>query len=271
MIECPKNPKFDFAEKGPLKQSLIETSNSIISDGTPVPNEVNVDEVDLSSQALAYQEATASISSSSFVSSTKNTLREFTVNGRKGHVINTPYPVEKYAQRIIDDKLYQKAGFQTNDCLLLSQYFAVDLLRGKKTPKHMIKNHEGAPAPRINNTVASKNPDEIWKFCYDEINKGHPVVLQVSQVEKGSRHVVTVVGYTDDVTCWEDLNPSNTIVLDCYDGKIQILGLSREEGGHERSLFPRDKEGYQAKGPTEACLKEAATIESELRAKNLIP
>ena len=145
--------------------------------------------------------------------------------------------------------------------MLLSQYYAKDLLTGKPSSKNTVVNLGGSPATRMNERMKSTNVDDVLNYTYRELTEGHPVVLQVSQVrsDEGLRHLVTAVGYNSSVTSAQDLTPDKILVLDCVDGKIQTLGQSRETGGHARSLFAQGG-NYQALGPTDVFLaKEVNT------------
>ena len=182
-------------------------------------------------------------------------LRAISVDGQTFYVADTKISVENYAAYIRKNKMYQGAGFQDGQCMVLSQYYATDMLSGKYTSKGKMDAHQGGPACRINERCRSTDPNVVLQYCYSEINQGHPVVLQVSQVNsyKGDRHLVTMVGFTKDVKSWKDLTPDNILVLDCVDGKIQTLGKARAQGGHERRLFAQGGK-YQALGPTETFL-----------------
>ncbi len=182
-------------------------------------------------------------------------LRTITVDGQEFYVTNTRIPLEEYEAYIRKYKMYQDSGFLGGNCMLLSQYYASDMIRGQYTKKQTMYDHGGSPAVKMNQRCKSSNSDDVLRYVFDEINAGYPVVLQVSQKksDRGARHLVTMVGYTKDVKRWEDLNPNNILVLDCYDGKVQTLGKARSEGGHERRLYAQGGK-FQALGPTEKFL-----------------
>ena len=182
-------------------------------------------------------------------------LRAISVDGQTFYVADTRISVEDYAAYIRKNKMYQGAGFQDGQCMILSQYYATDMISGKYTSKGKMNAHQGGPACRINERCKSTDPNKVLQYCYSEINQGHPVVLQVSQVNsyKGARHLVTMVGFTKNVKSWKDLTPDNILVLDCVDGKIQTLGKARSQGGHERRLFAQGGND-QALGPTNTFL-----------------
>ncbi len=177
---------------------------------------------------------------------------KITINGQDFYVVDTKISVEDYEKYVQNNKLYQNAGLLGGECMILSQYYAVDLMRGTYTSKGSMASLSGGPATRINNHVTSQNEQDVLNYAYNEINEGRPVVLQVTQVNsnKGLRHLVTMVGYTPDVKSAADLNPDNILVLDCVDGKLQTLGQARSEGGHERRMFNQGGKGYHVVGAT---------------------
>ena len=176
----------------------------------------------------------------------------FEFNGKTFYVVDTKIPVEQYAEYVSKNHLTQNDGLLGGDCMLLSQYYAVDMLRGTYTSRNTMANTQGGPATRINERARSTDVNEVLEYAYNEIKEGNPVVLQVSQIhsDRGARHLVTMVGFSSDVKSAADLTPDNILVLDCVDGKIQTLGQARSEGGHERRVFAQGG-NYQALGPTE--------------------
>lgn len=116
---------------------------------------------------------------------------------------------------------------------------------------------KGSPATRINEKVRSQSKDEVLSYVYNEIQEGHPVVLQVTQKRsnEGLRHLVTVVGFKENVTSYSQLTSENILVLDNVDGKIQTLSE------RNRELYNQGGNGYYALGPTENFLaKEVNTV-----------
>ena len=163
------------------------------------------------------------------------------------YMIKTRIPVEEYEAYIQKNKMYQNAGLLDGQCLILSQYYAMDLLSGKKTSKSTMRDLGGAPAVKINEGCTSLTEDKVLDYVYNEVNEGNPVVLQVTQrltASKGYRHLVTVVGYDKSVKSAADLTPDKILVLDCVDGKIQKLSE------RNRKLYNQNKK-YLAYGPTE--------------------
>ena len=112
-------------------------------------------------------------------------------------------------------------------------------------------------AIKENNYVKSSSRDPILKYIYNEALAGRPTALQVTQVNsyKGDRHWVTVVGFSTSVKSYKDLNANNLLVLDCVDGKLQVLSKSRAQGGHQRDLFAQGG-SYLVRGATSTFLNK---------------
>ncbi len=186
------------------------------------------------------------------IADSNGALTGLTFRGTDFNIVNTKIPVLQYAEYVKSKGLYQNAGLLGGQCMLLSQYYASDMLSGKYTNRSTMEAHGGAPAVKMNEGVSGPDSSQILNYVYNEVNEGNPVVLQVSQVNsyRGDRHLVTVVGYASTVKSPSDLTPDNILVLDCVDGTIQTLGQARSEGGHERYLFAQGGK-YLAYGPTE--------------------
>lgn len=179
-------------------------------------------------------------------------LRAYQYTDKEGttgdfYMVNTRISPTEYEAYIQQNKMYQNAGLLDGQCLVLSQYYAMDMISGKKTSKQTMKELGGAPAPRINEGCSSITEDAVLEYVYREVNEGNPVVLQVTQkltASKGWRHLVTVVGYDKSVKSAKDLTPDKILVLDCVDGKIQKLSE------RNRKLYNQNNK-YLAYGPTE--------------------
>lgn len=173
------------------------------------------------------------------------TMYTYTHNGQTFNVANTKINVDDYAAYIQKNKMYQNAGFLGSQCMLLSQYYASDMIRGEYTSKDTMANHGGSPAVKMNERTKSADEAPVKDYMYQELSQGHPVVLQVTQKRsnEGLRHLVTAVGYSSNVSSSADLTPENILVLDCVDGKVQTLSE------RNRKLYAQGG-NYQALGPT---------------------
>ena len=182
-------------------------------------------------------------------------MLKVTINGKEYYVANTKINCLDYEQYVQKNGLHQNAGLLSGECMLLSQYYAVDMLRGTHTTKATMAKAGGGCALRMADYVKSPDQEPVLKYIYDEALAGRPTVLQVTQVRsyQGLRHLVTVVGFDSSVKSYKDLTPDKILVLDCVDGKIQTLGQSRSEGGHARKLYNQGG-NYFARGATQEFL-----------------
>ena len=172
-------------------------------------------------------------------------MRTYTYNGQTFNITNSPINLDDYQAHLQKNGLYQNAGLLGSRCDMLSGYYAMDLLRGSYTSKSTMEAGSGGSCYNLNRTVSDVNVEPIMQYTYDELNKGNPVVLQVTQKRsnEGLRHFVTVVGYSSGVSSYQDLTPENRLVIDCVDGKIQTL--------NERNRNYYNQKGkYYAKAPT---------------------
>ena len=184
-------------------------------------------------------------------------MYSYDYNGQKFNVANTKINVDDYAAYLQKNKMYQNAGFLGSQCMLLSQYYASDMLRGQYTSKDTMANHGGSPAVKMNERTVSENPEPVMQYMYNELSQGHPVVLQVTQKRsnEGLRHLVTAVGYNSSVSSYQDLTPENILVLDCVDGKVQTLNE------RNRKLYNQGCK-YQSLGPTERFLSSITPVDN---------
>ena len=195
---------------------------------------------------------------SSIIGSAENgKMLKITYEGKEYYICDSKINCLDYQEYVQSNGLTQNNYVCGDDCMVLSQYYAVDMMRGTYTSKDDMVHGRGAPAPRINDYVKSDTQDSVLKYIYDEAMEGRPTVLQVSQVDsdKGARHLVTVVGFDATVEGYKDLNADTIFVLDCVDGKLQTLSKSRASGGHERDLYKQNG-GYLARGATSEFLNK---------------
>ncbi len=73
--------------------------------------------------------------------------------------------------------------------------------------------------------------NNILKIVYSDITNNKPIILQVNGNRNGtSRHYVTVIGVKSNVQNANSLKPSDFLIIDSYDGKVEELhewGTSR--------------------------------------------
>ena len=210
------------------------------------------------SKATASDLTASATSSLTIMGSVNNgKLLKVKFEGKEYYVANTRINCFTYQKHVESKRLYQNAGLLGKDCLLLSQYYAMDMMRGSYTSRDAMAHGQGSPATRIRSTIKSTSRGPILQYIYNEMLQGRPTALQVTQVNsyKGDRHWVTVVGVSTDVKSYKDLTADKLLVLDCVDGKIQTLSKSRASGGHERDLFAQGG-SYLVRGATNNFLNE---------------
>ncbi len=180
-------------------------------------------------------------------------LIQITYNGKQYYVVNTKTPVLEYAKYVQEAGVWQRY-ILGGECMLLSQYYAKDMLTGNFTSQGTMVSGGGGPATRMNSRVTSEDdPNVILKYIYEEACKGRPTVLQVTQVNPNARHLVTVVGFDASVRGAADLTPDKIFVLDCADGQLQTLD------GHNRRLR-RQNGVYLAYGATQEFLDKEVNV-----------
>ncbi|MBP5678431.1 MAG: hypothetical protein J6X28_01205 [Bacilli bacterium] len=185
-------------------------------------------------------------STSSAEAISSGNMVSYTYDGKNFNVVNTKTSINDYQAYVKQNGLYQNAGLLGGECMLLSQYYAKDMLTGKNTSKSTMASLGGSPATRINEKSTSPEQEDVLKYMYSELAEGHPVVLQVTQRDPHGRHLVTAVGFNSSVTSAADLTPENILVLDCVDGEIQTLD--------KRGRTLKKTTNYQAIGPTDTFL-----------------
>ena len=243
---------------GPVQENCAQTISTLNVDVTGITENFATIQNYLVETSSTYQSGDAQASNLVLNGSSANSatalatgsMTGYTYNGKNFNVVNTKTSISDYEQYIQKNGLYQSAGVLGGQCMLLSQYYATDLLKGSGTSKSTMVSHGGSPATKINERVTSATPDAVLQYTYDELSSGNPVVLQVTQKKsnQGLRHLVTAVGYDSSVTNYSELTPDKILVLDCYDGKIQTL--------NERNRQLYNQGGtYQALGATEKFLQ----------------
>ena len=183
--------------------------------------------------------------------------REWLLPNTKGNLFD-------YADWLEYQQLYQNAGYRDNaQCNVASAEYVVEMSRGTFKSKN---NRDSLYALNRLDIELCSNQDELKEKIYETILSGYPCTIDSTQVftsVDGSKHVVTVVGIDASVTCAAELTPDKILVLDCVDGKIQPLGLSREYGGHERDFFTQRADGrYAISIPSEKFINEEVNNEN---------
>ncbi len=262
---------------GPIADKCNEALTELDSDCQNIITNLGQMSSYLISTSLTYQAADSSASdtvtgtgsdvklnmtsTNSQAALTDGSMYTYTYNGQTFNVANTKINIDDYAAYLQKNGMYQNAGLLGGQCMLLSQYYASDLLSGNYTSKDTMNSWGGSPATKINERTASENVEPVMEYTYNELSEGNPVVLQVTQKrsDEGLRHLVTAVGYSSNVTSYADLTPENILVLDCVDGKVQTLSE------RNRKLYNQNGK-YQALGATEKYLASITPAENTANA-----
>ncbi len=138
-------------------------------------------------------------------------------------VANTNNNLKGYVSFIEEKKVYQAANQKEwgDSCLSFAETYAYDLSKGTST--------DGAKAASYAYSASFKdfindNQQVVLSKIYDEITSGKPVVLQVNGNSAGSiRHFVTVVGFKEGVISGATLKPTDLLIIDSWDGKIERM------------------------------------------------
>jgi len=89
--------------------------------------------------------------------------------------------------------------------------------------------------------------NKILNIVYSELISNKPIILQVNGNRSGtSRHYVVVIGFKSNVKTSNNLKPSDFLIIDSYDGKVEEL----HEWGTSRFMTTgakckKDYSGYQ--------------------------
>lgn len=142
-------------------------------------------------------------------------------NGYK--VVQTKISVSDYVRTVSSRKISQTNDTEKyNDmCLAFAYIHAYSLYSGNTSA--------GAEAA-LSYTYAGNfstyidTKEKILAVIYNEISNGRPVVLQVNGNKAGtSRHFVTVVGYKESVKSASDIDETDLLIIDSWDGKLETM------------------------------------------------
>ena len=180
------------------------------------------------------------------------TMYKIKFDGSEFLVAKTKLDLFEYETYLVNNKITQRDGYMSEDCNLLSYQIATDLMSGTMTSKSHYADNGSMVAIKMSNRVTSASKEPVMQFVYEQLSKGIPVAVQVTQRNsyKGWRHFVTFVGYDDSVKSYKDLeDPHNILVLDCVDGKVQRLS------DRDRNFYNQGNT-YYAIGPSDNFLNK---------------
>ncbi len=141
-------------------------------------------------------------------------------------VADTKYDLSAYASYISNSGVRQNIDTAKygDSCLAFSYVHAYDLFTGNKDSAAAAGNYAHASCFQ---DYINDDKSAVLSKIYDEIMNGRPVVLQVNGNKQGtSRHFVTVVGFKEGVTSGSDLQESDLLIVDSWDGKVERMDTS---------------------------------------------
>ena len=153
-------------------------------------------------------------------------ITNWTSLGENWVVVNTkisPAQYESYAitKGIREDSNPAKYG---DHCLAFSYVHASNLYNGY-TGDNAESAYNWAHSSEFTDYF-SESKQETLSTIYEEIISGKPVVLQVNGNSQGTmRHFVTVVGFKSSVTSSSDIQESDLLIMDSWDGKLERMDV----------------------------------------------
>ena len=161
-------------------------------------------------------------------------------------VVNTAMPVDRYALSLRSRGVYQGANpDRYNDkCLGFAYTHAWGLYNNNAS----YRGDDGMNYAGAGNFTTYINDDlqDVLGVVYNEINAGHPVILQVNGNKQGtSRHFVTVVGYDSSVRNASTLQATDLLILDSYDAQLERMDQGNSRFVVTGAACHKDYSGYR--------------------------
>lgn len=173
-------------------------------------------------------------------------ISESTLLNGNYKVIEPAVSVENYLNTIKSNRISQdnNSSVYGDHCLAFAYIHAYSLYSGDTSKR--------AP-DSLNYTYASNfsgyendNKSAVLANIYNELLHGKPVVIQVNGNLQGtSRHYVTVVGFKKDVKNSKDLQESDLLIIDSWDGRLEPLGESSSRFMVTGAACHKNYSGYQ--------------------------
>ena len=164
------------------------------------------------------------------------------VLGGEYYIAKTKADLVTYVQKIEEKRLYQernKSKFGSK-CQSFAYMYAWGLYTNKINYSEnniMNSNCGGTFRQYIDSDI-----NNIMAVVYSEITNGKPVILQVDG--DGGRHFVTVVGFSTRVNSPSDLRPTDLLIIDPWDGKLERMDQSGSRHITRGSDYKKDYSGY---------------------------
>lgn len=166
--------------------------------------------------------------------------------GGQFNVVNTKSKVTDFASKMRKNGTYQGSNSDRYGGYCLG--FAYTHAWGMYTGNTSYNGENGHGYTGAGNFTTYINDDisQVMRVVYDEINKGKPIILQVNGNKAGtSRHFVTVVGYNSNVKSAASLKPTDLLILDSWDAKIERMDQSGSRFVTSGKDCHKDYSGYR--------------------------
>jgi hypothetical protein len=152
-------------------------------------------------------------------------ISESTLLNGNYKVIEPAVSVQSYLNVISSNRISQTndTSIYGDQCLAFAYIHAYSLYSGN-TSKRAKDSLDYVFASQFN---GYENDDKgaVLTNIYNELVQGKPVIIQVNGNKAGtSRHYVTVVGFKKDVRSARDLEESDLLIIDSWDGKLEPMG-----------------------------------------------
>ena len=142
-------------------------------------------------------------------------------------VIEPSVSVKSYLNTVSSNRIAQNndSSIYGGYCLAFSYIHAYSLYSGD-TSKRAKDAIDYVYASYFNGYV-NDDKSAVLANVYNELMQGKPVLIQVNGNKAGtSRHYVTVVGFKKDVKSANDIEESDLLIIDSWDGKLEPMGES---------------------------------------------
>lgn len=251
------NTNFDLIKTGwdgQRSETILSDIETINKSNAVLMTSVN-DNIEFLESAIKTFEEAESVA----VSSGKPVLENFFSNFANLHGLGNTYIIEfegktykvvktdmdplEYAAIINSKALSQKTD-HFSGCLMVAQWYAYQMYSGITPTRKDFETLRGNPSGNINRSFKSENIEDIKAELFNSINNRQPMVVKVTS-KQVSRHYVTAIGFTTDVTDPSQITEKNILVLDPATGKVSTL---YDSGWGERAFLAQQNE-FEVIGP----------------------
>lgn len=174
------------------------------------------------------------------------TISESTLLNGNYKVIEPAVPVKNYLNTVSSNRIAQNndSSVYGDKCLAFAYIHAYSLYSGD-TSKRAKDSLSYVYASKFNG-YENDDKSAVLANIYNELVQGKPVIIQVNGNKQGtSRHYVTVVGFKKDVKSARDIEESDLLIIDSWDGKLEPLGESGSRFMVTGAACHKKYSGYQ--------------------------